>query len=81
MDERKEVSIGKHRVFLVATADNADSLQPDIRRCFSNEITMGSLSEMQRVDLLSQTLQGVSDTQSHVCEFNSLFLYSQPTLL
>ncbi|XP_056168072.1 peroxisomal ATPase PEX6 isoform X5 [Syzygium oleosum] len=50
-----------HKVFLVATADSTEGLPPTIRRCFSHEITMGPLTEEQRVEMLSQSLKGISE--------------------
>ncbi|XP_048129327.1 peroxisome biogenesis protein 6 isoform X2 [Rhodamnia argentea] len=50
-----------HKVFLVATADSTEGLPPTVRRCFSHEITMGPLTEEQRVEMLSQSLKSISD--------------------
>ncbi|KAI3439488.1 uncharacterized protein J3R85_004927 [Psidium guajava] len=50
-----------HKVFLVATADSTEGLPPTIRRCFSHEITMGPLTEEQRVEMLSQSLKSISE--------------------
>ncbi|KAK9280826.1 hypothetical protein L1049_003715 [Liquidambar formosana] len=50
----------KHQVLLVAAADSSEGLPPTIRRCFSHEISMGPLTEEQRVEMLSQSLQSVS---------------------
>lgn len=55
--------INCHPVLLIAAADSSEGLPPTIRRCFSHEIKMGPLSEKQRLQLLSQSLQSVS--QSH----------------
>ncbi|PON96624.1 Spastin [Trema orientale] len=52
--------IQRHPVLLVAAADGSEGLPPTIRRCFSHEISMGPLTEEQRVTLLSQSLQRVS---------------------
>lgn len=57
----------QQQVLLVAAADNSEGLPPTIRRCFSHEISMGPISEQQRVELLSQLLQGVSELISNVC--------------
>ncbi|THU50431.1 hypothetical protein C4D60_Mb06t20150 [Musa balbisiana] len=46
------------RVFLVAAAGSSDGLQPQIRRCFSHEISMSPLNEAQRVSMLSRSLGG-----------------------
>ncbi|XP_059438580.1 peroxisomal ATPase PEX6 [Corylus avellana] len=53
--------ISRHQVLLVAAADNSEGLPPAIRRCFSHEISMGPLTEEQRVEMLSQSLQSVSE--------------------
>ncbi|KAH7517110.1 hypothetical protein FEM48_Zijuj09G0027600 [Ziziphus jujuba var. spinosa] len=53
--------IGRHQVLLVAAADESEGLPPTIRRCFSHEISMGSLTEEQRSRMLSQSLQSVSE--------------------
>ncbi|KZV21542.1 peroxisome biogenesis protein 6 [Dorcoceras hygrometricum] len=52
--------INCHPVLLIAAADSSEGLPPAIRRCFSHEIKMGPLSEEQRFQLLSQSLQSVS---------------------
>lgn len=48
-------------MLLVAAADKSEGLPPAIRRCFSHEIHMGSLTEEQRLRMLSQLLQNVSN--------------------
>ncbi|CAA6668577.1 unnamed protein product [Spirodela intermedia] len=53
------------RVLLVAAANNSDGLQPSIRRCFSHELNMNPLSEAQRGEMLLQSVEGVSNGQSH----------------
>lgn len=53
--------ISRHKVFLVAAADSSEGLPPTIRRCFSHEINMGPLTEEQRVEMLSQSLQSMSE--------------------
>ncbi|KAL4572100.1 hypothetical protein LXL04_018869 [Taraxacum kok-saghyz] len=50
-------TINTHPVLLVAAADNSEGLPPTIRRCFSHEVKMGPLTEDQRVEMLSQSLQ------------------------
>ncbi|KAI7747693.1 hypothetical protein M8C21_029031 [Ambrosia artemisiifolia] len=50
-----------HPVLLVAAADNSDGLPPTIRRCFSHEMKMGPLTEEQRVEMLSQSLQRIPE--------------------
>ncbi|XP_073292161.1 peroxisomal ATPase PEX6 isoform X2 [Primulina huaijiensis] len=52
-------TINCHPVILIAAADSSEGLPPTIRRCFSHEIKMGALSEKQRLQLLSQSLQSV----------------------
>ncbi|EOA37395.1 hypothetical protein CARUB_v10011267mg [Capsella rubella] len=49
-----------HQVLLIASAESTEGLSPTIRRCFSHEIRMGSLNDEQRSEMLSQSLQGVS---------------------
>ncbi|XP_075509403.1 peroxisomal ATPase PEX6 isoform X1 [Primulina tabacum] len=56
--------INCHPVILIAAADSSEGLPPTIRRCFSHEIKMGPLSEKQRLQLLSQSLQSVSQSNS-----------------
>ncbi|KAA8543139.1 hypothetical protein F0562_021366 [Nyssa sinensis] len=53
--------ISRHPVLLVAAADSSEGLPPTIRRCFSHEISMGPLTEEQRVEMLYQSLQCVSE--------------------
>ncbi|GMN38088.1 hypothetical protein TIFTF001_007343 [Ficus carica] len=55
------VNIQRHQVLLVAAADASEGLPPTIRRCFSHEISMGPLTEDQRVKMLSQSMQNVSE--------------------
>ncbi|CAF2116913.1 BnaC08g45880D [Brassica napus] len=49
-----------HQVLLIASAETTEGLSPTIRRCFSHEIRMGSLNDEQRSELLSRSLQDVS---------------------
>ncbi|CAN7038712.1 unnamed protein product [Brassica oleracea var. botrytis] len=49
-----------HQVLLIASTESTEGLSPTIRRCFSHEIRMGSLNDEQRSEMLSQSLQGVS---------------------
>ncbi|XP_068654363.1 peroxisomal ATPase PEX6 isoform X2 [Aristolochia californica] len=51
----------RHPVLLVAAADSSDGLASSIRRCFSHEISVGPLSEAQRLEMLSQFLRHVSN--------------------
>ncbi|KAH9786272.1 peroxisome biogenesis protein 6 [Citrus sinensis] len=61
----KEIEkICRQQVLLVAAADSSEGLPPTIRRCFSHEISMGPLTEQQRVEMLSQLLQPVSELTS-----------------
>lgn len=53
--------IDRHQVLLVAAADESEGLPPTIRRCFSHEISMGSMTEEQRSRMLSQSLRSVSE--------------------
>ncbi|KAL5977228.1 peroxisomal assembly protein [Asimina triloba] len=53
----------KDRVLLVAAADTSEGLPPAIRRCFSHEISMGPLSEAQRLEMFSQSLQHISNIE------------------
>ncbi|KAF9587597.1 hypothetical protein IFM89_004429 [Coptis chinensis] len=55
-----------HRVLLVAVADSSEGLPAPIRRCFSHEISMRSLSEDQRADMLSQLLQTAPGVSSDI---------------
>lgn len=57
------------RVFLVAAAGSSDGLQPQIRRCFSHEISMSPLNEAQRVSMLSRSLGGSIRTLDKVFDF------------
>ncbi|OAY74954.1 Peroxisome biogenesis protein 6 [Ananas comosus] len=52
--------VSRHRVILIAAADSSEGLQPPIRRCFSHEVSMTSLSEEQRSSMISETLRGFS---------------------
>ncbi|MBA0795746.1 hypothetical protein Gohar_006582, partial [Gossypium harknessii] len=54
-------NVGRHQVLLVAAADSSEGLPPAIRRCFSHEVSMGPLTEEQRAEMLSQSMQGVSE--------------------
>lgn len=57
------------RVFLVAAAGSSDGLQPQIRRCFSHEISMSPLNEAQRISMLSRSLRGSIRTLDKVFDF------------
>ncbi|KAB1203040.1 Peroxisome biogenesis protein 6 [Morella rubra] len=58
--------MSRHQVLLVAAADSSEGLPPTIRRCFSHEISMGPLTEEQRIEMLSQSLQSVSNLLPNV---------------
>ncbi|KAL2540525.1 Peroxisome biogenesis protein 6 [Abeliophyllum distichum] len=53
--------LNEHPVLLVAAADSSEGLPPTIRRCFSHEVSMGPLTEEQRIQMLSQYFQSVSE--------------------
>lgn len=50
-----------HQILLIAAAVSLEGLPSNIRRCFSHEINMGPLTEEQRAEMLSQSLQSVSE--------------------
>ncbi|KAG2260458.1 hypothetical protein Bca52824_079752 [Brassica carinata] len=59
-----EDEVGKfkgHQVLLIASAESTEGLSSTIRRCFSHEIRMGSLNDEQRSEMLSRSLQDVSE--------------------
>ncbi|OMO50614.1 hypothetical protein CCACVL1_30346 [Corchorus capsularis] len=60
-------NVGRHQVLLVVAVDSSEGLPPAIRRCFSHEVSMSALTEEQRAQMLSQSLQGVSDLLSDTC--------------
>ncbi|GMI73773.1 peroxin 6 [Hibiscus trionum] len=60
-------NVSGHQVLLVAAADSSEGLPPAIRHCFSHEVRMGPLTEEQRAEMLSQSLQGVSELFSDTC--------------
>lgn len=49
--------INTHPVLLTATAGKSERVPPTIRRCFIHEVKMRPLTEEQRVEMLSQSLQ------------------------
>ncbi|KAK4351689.1 hypothetical protein RND71_031002 [Anisodus tanguticus] len=53
--------VNRHLVLLVAAADSPEGLPQTNRRCFSHEIKMDPLNEEQRKEMLSQSLQHVSE--------------------
>ena len=66
--------INTHPVLLIAAAGNSEGLPPTIRRCFSHEVKMGPLTEEQRVEMLSQSLQRIPELLPDVSK-NMLFLF------
>ncbi|KAK6937427.1 ATPase, AAA-type, core [Dillenia turbinata] len=58
---RDKQRTSKPKVLLVAAAETSEGLPSNIRRCFSHEISMSPLNEEQRKELLSQSLQRVSE--------------------
>ena len=75
MQNMKDIGkISRHKVFLVAAADSSKGLPPTIRRCFSHEINMGPLTEEQRVEMLSQSLQSMSELLANVSEHSVSFI-------
>lgn len=59
--------ISRHRVLLVAAAESCEGLPPTVRRCFSHEIKMGTLTEEQRADMLQRSLQSGCEFLSSIC--------------
>lgn len=69
MQQRKVAeAVSRHPLLLVAAADSSEGLPPTIRRCFTHEITMGPLTEEQRVEMLAQSLHHVSGLLPNVGE-------------
>ncbi|XP_050237486.1 peroxisomal ATPase PEX6 isoform X2 [Mercurialis annua] len=54
----------RHQVLFVASAESSEGLPPTVRRCFSHEISMGSMDEEQRAAMISQLLQRGSNLLS-----------------
>lgn len=65
----------KHKVLLVAAADSSEGLPPTIRRCFSHEISMGPLTEEQRIEMLTESLQSISELLPNVCGLPNDLIY------
>lgn len=61
-------AVSRHPLLLVAAADSSEGLPPTIRRCFTHEISMGPLTEEQRVEMLAQSLHHVSGLLPNVGE-------------
>ncbi|KAK4281067.1 hypothetical protein QN277_012606 [Acacia crassicarpa] len=57
--EKSADNTSGHPILLIATAVSSEGLPSTIRRCFSHEIKMGPLTEEQRAEMLSQSLQSV----------------------
>lgn len=51
----------RHPVLLIAAADSSEGLPPTIRRCFSHEVSMGPLTEEQRLEMISESLKSISE--------------------
>ncbi|KAL1832909.1 hypothetical protein ACET3Z_002560 [Daucus carota] len=51
----------RHPVLLIAAADSSEGLPPTIRRCFSHEVSMGPLTEEQRLEMISESLGSISE--------------------
>ncbi|KAE9593836.1 putative ATPase, AAA-type, core, P-loop containing nucleoside triphosphate hydrolase [Lupinus albus] len=62
--ERNPEKTSGHQILLIAAADSSEGLPSTIRRCFSHEISMGTLTEEQRAEMLFQSLQSVSELLS-----------------
>ncbi|CAL0302445.1 unnamed protein product [Lupinus luteus] len=62
--ERNPEKTSGHQILLIAAADSSEGLPSTIRRCFSHEISMGTLTEEQRAEMLFQSLQSVSQLLS-----------------
>lgn len=58
----------RHPLLLVAAADSSEGLTPNIRRCFSHEISMGPLTEEQRKQMLSQALRPLAELLPNVSQ-------------
>ncbi|KAF7818233.1 peroxisome biogenesis protein 6 [Senna tora] len=63
--EKSAEKTSGHQILLIAAAVSSEGLPPTIRRCFSHEINMGPLTEEQRTEMLSQSLQSVSELLSN----------------
>ena len=73
--ENSRVNMQTHQVLLVAASDESEGLPPTIRRCFSHEISMSPLTEEQRVGMLSQSLQSISELLPNVHFLFCFFFY------
>ncbi|XP_054820199.1 peroxisomal ATPase PEX6 isoform X2 [Prosopis cineraria] len=63
--EKSAEKTSGHQILLIAAAVSSEGLPSTIRRCFSHEIKMGPLTEEQRAEMLSQSLQSVSEFLSN----------------
>ncbi|KAK2436444.1 cell division control protein C [Trifolium repens] len=63
--EKTSEKTSGHQVLLIAAADSSEGLPSSIRRCFSHEINMGSLTEEQRAEMLLHSLQNVYGLHSN----------------
>ncbi|MQL74644.1 hypothetical protein Taro_006998 [Colocasia esculenta] len=64
----KDGFTNRHRILLVAASDTSEGLQPSIRRCFSHELSLSPLTESQRVDMLSQLVEGITNGHGPIGE-------------
>lgn len=60
-EQKSNYEVCRHPLLLVAAADSSEGLTPNIRRCFSHEISMGPLTEEQRKQMLSQALRPLAE--------------------
>eukprot|EP00257_Ricinus_communis_P017265 XP_015575666.1 LOW QUALITY PROTEIN: peroxisome biogenesis protein 6 [Ricinus communis] len=65
LSAKDAANVSRGQVLLVAAAESSEGLPPTVRRCFSHEISMGSLTEEQRVEMVSQLLQSGSEPLSN----------------
>lgn len=56
-------------MLFIAAADRSEGLPPNIRRIFTHEISMGPLTEEQRTQMFSQSLQPVAQLFPDVSQF------------
>lgn len=64
--EKNAEKTSGHQILLIAAADSSEGLPSTIRRCFSHELSMGTLTEEQRAEMLFHSLQNVSGLLSNV---------------
>lgn len=58
--QRSTHEVCRHPLLFIAAADSSEGLPPNIRRCFTHEISMGPLTEEQRIQMFTQSLQPVA---------------------